>query len=176
MTLATRRSWIVALLAAGVLVGGGCASTVRRAIPSSITLQTVNISIEVPHRIGQMTFAEMQEAAPRIVFLRAEPAALVLRLGEAIAVADHIRVFALDSARQELGELGAFDWSFEGRQVTLQRDGLIRGRSRGRVSYVVRLPAQVRPAGASRIPTVIVPITVSDTASTSPRVSGTGGG
>jgi hypothetical protein len=119
-------------------------------------------------RPGQLLPAEVALMAAAVTSLRAEPATLSIRTGDRIALRDHVRILAVDSSGTVLGELGFYDWNYEGSALRTLSDGRVYGRSPGRVSFTVTFPAQSWPvAAASAKPTLTIPITVADTVVTS---------
>lgn len=138
-------------------------------IPTSLTYR--RSQFEAPaQRPGQMNWTETQGLCAVVAALDATPRVLYIRRDEQVSVWEHLRVMALDSAGQVLGEPRLFDWSFTGRQLQILPDGDVLGRRLGETTLVVRLPKTAcdKSSPAQRV-SANVTVVVGDTGVTSPR-------
>ncbi len=138
-------------------------------IPTSLTYRRTQF--EAPaQRPGQMNWTETQGLCRVVAALDVTPRVLYIRRNEQVDIWEHLRVMALDSAGQVLGEPRLFDWSFTGRQLQILSDGDVLGRRVGETTLVVRLPAKAcdKSSPAQRV-SANVTVVVGDTGVTSPK-------
>ena len=148
-----------------------CAHLPRTTLPTSLVVSRRTARAELPARPGQLSFAETGQIAARTTALRVEPAALVVRLGESFALWEHVRVIAVDESGRDLGEVRMFDWDYAGvTTLRLLSDGDLEARRGGRARITLRFPAQAWGGRTTPRPAVVLPILVTDTATTSPRL------
>lgn len=95
-----------------------------RRLPVTVTMDTGGpIRFQLPTRPGQLTAEQTAAIATRIASLRAEPARLVIRVGDTVSVPMLVRILAFDSAGAPLGELNRYDFTTRGSSLFLLRDG-----------------------------------------------------
>lgn len=157
-------------LAACGLVASACVQLSGREVgvavplPIAPALESRTVEYEVPDRPGQLTRAQVDSLAPRVRTLRADPVELVRAVGDTLRLADHVRVYALDSAGALLGELPGYDFGFSGRGMRLLADGRFVLSRTGTMHFTARFPEQYWRERRGKQPAATVTIIVQPTA------------